>query len=274
MHCLPVLNSRWVRLILLSVLAGLTVMVLPPQAHAVDWSSWNPMRLLQGDSGESVSEPTPAPPKALSPLSETEEAAPSTGDKWKFWTKSAKDPDAVQYNMLAPNQGVLIQTEKGDIAVELFPDQAPITVKNFLKLVERRFYDSPNMTFHRVVPGFVIQTGDPTGTGSGGSGETIPLEAKNKLSHNAKGVVAMARSADPNSASSQFYITLAPQTSLDGKYAIFGKVVGGMDVLPRIKKGDKLYGVKLVDLTTIPPDKKEEKKGVGSSLKGLFAGKS
>jgi peptidyl-prolyl cis-trans isomerase B (cyclophilin B) len=98
-----------------------------------------------------------------------------------------------------------------------------------------------------VIPGFVIQTGDPTGTGAGGSKNTIPLEAKNKLTHNVKGMVAMARGGDPDSASSQFYITLAPQTALDGKYAIFGKVVGGLDVVEKITKNDELYAVRIVE---------------------------
>jgi cyclophilin family peptidyl-prolyl cis-trans isomerase len=121
------------------------------------------------------------------------------------------------------------------------------------------------MKFHRVVPGFVVQTGDPTGTGAGGSKKTVPLEAKNKLSHNAKGIVAMARGFDPNSGTSQFYITLTPQTSLDGKYTIFGKVISGMSVLDKIEIGDMLYGVRLVESTSVTRDP-VEKKGFFSSL--------
>ncbi|MBY0404576.1 MAG: peptidylprolyl isomerase [Cyanobacteria bacterium] len=182
--------------------------------------------------------------------------------------KSARDTEE-NAPILKEYQGFLIQTEKGNIGIEVFPEQAPATVKNFLKLVEEKFYDKPSMVFHRVVPGFVIQTGDPTGTGMGGSGKRIPLEVKNKLSHNAKGMVAMARTSDPNSATSQFYITLAPQTSLDGKYAVFGKVISGSDVLDKIKQGDKLYGIKLIDKRALVPDKKEDKKGLGH-FKNLF----
>jgi peptidyl-prolyl cis-trans isomerase B (cyclophilin B) len=131
--------------------------------------------------------------------------------------------------------------------------------------VNSGFYNKYNMKFHRVVPGFVVQTGDPTGTGAGGSKKTIPLEAKNKLSHNAKGIVAMARGFDPNSATSQFYITLAPQPSLDGKYAIFGKVISGLSVLDKIELGDMLYGIRLVDINSITRDP-VEKKGFFSSL--------
>jgi peptidyl-prolyl cis-trans isomerase B (cyclophilin B) len=156
-------------------------------------------------------------------------------------------------------QAAILETEKGAISIELFPKQAPNTVENFATLANEGFYNRGNMKFHRVIPGFVIQTGDPTGTGAGGSKKTIPLEAKNKLSHNTKGMVAMARGGDPDSASSQFYITLAPQTALDGKYAIFGKVVGGLDVLDKITKDDQLYAVRVVDpkeLTHDPVTKK------------------
>ena len=134
---------------------------------------------------------------------------------------------------------------------------------NFKKLVNEEFYNKQGMKFHRVVPGFVVQTGDPTGTGTGGSKDRIPLEVKNKLSHDAIGWVAMARGPDPNSATSQFYITLAAQKSLDGKYAIFGKVVNGYEVLNRIEKDSKLYGVRFADPNKVavesPPELTESR---------------
>ena len=158
---------------------------------------------------------------------------------------------------------VILETEKGNIAVELFPADAPQTVANFKKLVNEEFYNKQGMKFHRVVPGFVVQTGDPTGTGTGGSKDRIPLEVKNKLSHDAIGWVAMARGPDPNSATSQFYITLAAQKSLDGKYAIFGKVVNGYEVLNRIEKDSKLYGVRFADPNKVavesPPELTESR---------------
>jgi cyclophilin family peptidyl-prolyl cis-trans isomerase len=163
-------------------------------------------------------------------------------------------------------KAAILETEKGNIVFELYPDEAPLTVQNFAKLVQEGFYNRFNMKFHRVVPGFVIQTGDPTGTGAGGSKERVPLEAKNKLSHNAKGMVAMARGADPNSATSQFYITLAPQTTLDGKYAIFGKVIAGMDVLDKIEKDNMLYGIRLVELDKVVRDPAPDKKKFFSSM--------
>jgi peptidyl-prolyl cis-trans isomerase B (cyclophilin B) len=177
------------------------------------------------------------------------------------------DPtSAAETDQALKNKAALIETEKGNVAIELYPDQAPLTVANFVKLINEGFYNRFNMRFHRVEPGFVVQTGDPTGTGAGGSKEHIPLEAKNKLSHNAKGIVAMARGADPDSATSQFYITLTPQTSLDGKYAVFGKVISGLDVLDKIEKNDMLYGIRLVSLSSVVRDPQPEKKKFFSSL--------
>jgi len=138
------------------------------------------------------------------------------------------------------NKIVTIETEKGIIKFELFEDKAQITTKNFIELVSSGFYDGLN--FHRVEPGFVIQGGDPNGDGTGGSGKTIPLEIHPELKH-VKGAVAMARSQDPNSASSQFYITLTSTPFLDGNYAVFGKVTEGMDVVENIVVGDKMSKV-------------------------------
>ena len=135
---------------------------------------------------------------------------------------------------------VTIETDKGIIKFELFEDKAPVTTKNFIELASSGFYDGLN--FHRVEPGFVIQGGDPNGDGTGGSGKTITLEINPDLKH-VKGAVAMARSQDPNSASSQFYITLADTPFLDGNYAVFGKIVEGMEVAESIAVGDKMSKV-------------------------------
>ncbi|MDO8585425.1 MAG: peptidylprolyl isomerase [Armatimonadota bacterium] len=147
-----------------------------------------------------------------------------------------------------PGRQVVIETSKGKIVAELYEQDAKITTRNFVGLVQKKFYDG--LVFHRVEPGFVIQTGDPTATGSGGSGKTIPLEISPILKHNAPGILGMARSDDPNSATSQFYITLDPVPDLDDRYAVFGKVVAGMDVAARIKVGDKVKRMRL-----LPPDK-------------------
>lgn len=248
---------------------------------AAEARDWNPVNFFAGESNKQKTSESLSTPEEKSSYrkaqaekakAEGEASEEKEGHHFKFWGKGdgeKEEPASVKTEaIVGEHQGALIYTEKGNIAIEFFPEQAPVTVQNFVTLVNKKFYDQPNMAFHRVVPGFVIQTGDPTGTGAGGSKDRIPLEAKNKLSHNAKGVVAMARNADPNSASSQFYITLAPQTSLDGKYAIFGKVVSGMDVLDKIKQGDKLYGVSMVDLTTVQPDP-VEKKSFGTPFKGV-----
>ena len=130
---------------------------------------------------------------------------------------------------------VTIELEKGgSVVIELFPKDAPQTVNNFVKLVNNKFYDG--LMFHRVVPGFVVQGGDPSGNGTGGPGYTIKLEASG-LKHET-GSVAMARKQSNDSAGSQFYICLAPQPSLDGKYCVFGKVVSGMDLVNKIERGD------------------------------------
>ena len=138
----------------------------------------------------------------------------------------------------------VIETDKGTIKAELYTDKAPITSKNFIDLANSGFYNG--LKFHRVEPGFVVQGGDPKGDGTGGSGKTIPLEISPDLKH-VKGALAMARSQNPNSASSQFYITLAEAPFLDGNYAVFGKVVQGFDAVEKIKVGDKMNKVYISD---------------------------
>ena len=135
------------------------------------------------------------------------------------------------------NPRVVIEVENlGDITVELFPEVAPLTVANFLKLVEKDFYKG--IIFHRVISGFMIQGGDPTGTGMGGSKETIKGEflsngVRNLLNHD-RGVISMARTSAPNSASSQFFTMHDNAPYLDGEYAGFGVVVEGINVVDKI----------------------------------------
>src|SRR5712692_5431485 len=135
-----------------------------------------------------------------------------------------------------------INTSLGSIEVQLYPSAAPKTVANFVNLSQTGFYN--NLVWHRIVAGFVIQTGDPNTRngggnrslwGTGGSGKTVPLEINNTL-RNDIGYLGMARSTDPNSGSSQFYINLANNTSLNGQYTVFGKVISGMDVAIAIGK--------------------------------------
>jgi cyclophilin family peptidyl-prolyl cis-trans isomerase len=122
-----------------------------------------------------------------------------------------------------------VETNMGTFKIKLYPDEAPKTCAHIKELVAKGFYDG--IIFHRIIAGFVIQGGDPTGTGTGGSGKSIPDEFSNGLKHSKKGMVAMANSGRPNSQDSQFYITLAPLEFLDGKYTVFGEVVDGMDVI-------------------------------------------
>ena len=132
---------------------------------------------------------------------------------------------------------VVIEMENGkEIKLELYPDKAPITVENFLKLVDEGFYDG--LIFHRVIKDFMIQGGDPEGTGMGGAKEKIKGEfsangVRNDVKH-VRGVISMARAMNPNSASSQFFIVHKDAPHLDGQYAAFGKVVEGMDVVDEI----------------------------------------
>lgn len=132
---------------------------------------------------------------------------------------------------------ILITMENGDeIKAELYPETAPKTVENFLKLVDEKFYDG--LIFHRVIKGFMIQGGDPTGTGMGGSKDTIVGEFRangfqNDLAHT-RGVLSMARTNIPNSASSQFFIMHQDAPHLDGQYAAFGKVIEGMEAVDKI----------------------------------------
>lgn len=140
------------------------------------------------------------------------------------------------------NPKVLIETTKGDVTVEIFLD-VPVTSKNFLDLVSSVFYNG--LVFHRYVPGFVIQGGDPTGTGGGGSDKSIQLEIIASRKH-VRGALGMARTQDPNSASSQFYICLEDAPNLDGGYAVFGQVVDGMDNVLRLRQGDKMVKVALL----------------------------
>lgn len=137
----------------------------------------------------------------------------------------------------------------GSVIVELYPEYAPNTVNNFISLVKSGFYD--NNTFHRLSKGFVLQGGDPTGTGSGGPGYSIKGEfssngvVNNTLKHE-KGILSMARASDPDSAGSQFFIMLDKAEHLDGSYAAFGKVIEGMDIIEYIEKTEAVNGDSLI----------------------------
>jgi peptidyl-prolyl cis-trans isomerase B (cyclophilin B) len=134
----------------------------------------------------------------------------------------------------------VIQTDKGSIELELHADKTPLTVANFVNLAQRGYYDG--VSFHRVIANFMIQGGDPTGTGSGGPGYRFEDEFDPSLKHDVPGVLSMAN-AGPGTNGSQFFITHGPTPHLNGKHSVFGRVTKGQDVVNKIAQGDKIQSV-------------------------------
>jgi peptidyl-prolyl cis-trans isomerase B (cyclophilin B) len=150
-------------------------------------------------------------------------------------------PPAMEIDV-AKDYAVSIETNRGTIELTLYPQHAPQTVNNFVFLANQGFYDG--VKFHRVIGDFMIQTGDPTGTGRGGPGYKFADECKgNPLKHE-RGVISMAN-AGPNTNGSQFFITHSPQPHLNGKHTVFGKVTKGLDVVDAIRQGDTITTVKV-----------------------------
>lgn len=154
-----------------------------------------------------------------------------------------KDKESATVSELDKEEKIFasIKTSKGTIEVVLYPKLMPITVNNFVSLAQKKFYDG--LTFHRVED-WVIQGGDPSGNGTGGSDKTIKLETNAKLT-NSRGALAMARAQDPDSASSQFYILKSDSHFLDGQYAVFGQVTSGMEFVDAMQQGDKMEEIKV-----------------------------
>jgi peptidyl-prolyl cis-trans isomerase B (cyclophilin B) len=234
-------------LIGVAALIANTVVVSYTAGHAQGVSSdaVPPEANIQSSTGLTtlpVGTPLATPPNSMPPPSKIHPYAQQAGQGQTTGVPSTavvKDPLAI------------IQTSKGTIVIRLFRKLAPNTVANFIDLVQRGFYNG--LTFHRVEPGFVIQAGCPKGDGTGEfidpttqKPRRIALEISPRLQHNAPGVVAMARFGnDLNSASTQFYITLNATPHLNGKYAVFGGVMKGMDVASQIKIGDKINSITL-----------------------------
>lgn len=151
-------------------------------------------------------------------------------------TKQWAEPPAMQIDLQNPILAIL-ETDKGVIELELYPQYAPKTVNNFVFLTREGFYDG--VAFHRVISNFMIQGGDPTGTGTGGPGYRFEDEVVGNPLKHGTGVISMAN-AGPNTNGSQFFITHSPQPHLDGKHTVFGKVVSGQDVVDTIRQGDKI----------------------------------
>lgn len=146
-----------------------------------------------------------------------------------------------------PDIAATLKTSKGDIKVTLHASKAPVTVANFLNLARRGYYDG--VVFHRVVEDFVIQGGDPSGTGKGGPGYFIENEIHPDLRHDRAGILSMARKREPDTNGSQFFITLGETPHLDGGYSVFGAVAGGMEAVEEIAAGDAILGVEIHDST-------------------------
>ena len=136
----------------------------------------------------------------------------------------------------------VIDTPKGEIRLELYADRTPATVANFVNLAERGYYDG--VTFHRVIPDFMVQGGDPTGTGRGGPGYRFEDECHADLKHDAPGTLSMAN-AGPGTNGSQFFITHGPTPWLDGKHTVFGRVVAGQQVVDAVRQGDVMKAVSI-----------------------------
>ena len=141
---------------------------------------------------------------------------------------------------------IILHTSKGDIEATLFASKVPMTVANYLNLARQGFYDG--LTFHRVIANFMIQGGDPTGTGRGGPGYKFADEFDDSLRHSKPGIFSMAN-AGPNTNGSQFFITHVPTPHLDGKHSVFGEVTKGQDVVNQITKGDTIIRIEILDPT-------------------------
>jgi len=212
---------------------------------------------LLGCKTETVSKPPEAPPPGVptanpTPTPPTPPAQPSEPSKETKPVSEAKQTVLV------------IKTVKGDIKVELFDKLTPITAGNFLLLSESGFYSG--LTFHRVVPGFVIQGGDPKGNGSGGPGFTIPDEV-GKGPGLERGILSMAKTSAPDTAGSQFFIVTGEKSAvshLDKDFTTFGKVLEGMDVVDQIKMGDKITSVEVVSTS---PDAEAARKAAKAARK-------
>ena len=141
---------------------------------------------------------------------------------------------------------IIVKTDKGDIEGVLYPSKAPVTVANFLNLAKRGYYN--DLKFHRVIPDFMVQGGDPTGTGSGGPGYRFEDECSPELRHDKPGIFSMAN-AGPGTNGSQFFITHVPTPWLDGKHTVFGSVTKGQDIVNAVAQGDKIKSIEILDPT-------------------------
>ncbi len=200
-----------------------------------------------GDNGETLSQVTTRPattaarsgqptastaPAKPSPSTQPTQCQPPSGTAPEATMKKYDKPDTIID--AKKSYTATVKTVRGDFTIKLRPDLAPQHVNSFVFLARDHYFDG--VTFHRVVPGFVAQTGDPTGTGSGGPGYSLPSEFSNVPYK--RGIVGMARTSDPNSAGSQWFVTFGEASNLNGQYTVFGEVTQGMDVVDCITPRD------------------------------------
>ena len=195
-----------------------------------------------------ISEPAPpaTTPPATTPPAASPSSEPVAPDGYTVTAYLSQEPvrsfkEATYVLKDKTDYAVVMETDVGRMVLDLYEDDTPTTVNSFVWLTLHRYYNG--IAFHRVVEGFVVQGGDPNtlkadsgSWGQGGAGYEFGLEIRNKYKYDAKGVLGMARTQDPNSNGSQFYITLAPTSNLDGQYTIFGKVIEGLDVLDKVQR--------------------------------------
>lgn len=210
---------------------------------------------VRGPAQRRANEWPPAITPAVVPATEqTPTTDPSTQPEEAVHTMSWPNPPAMEIDPDKEYEAI-IRTEKGPIRIQLFAQEAPITVNNFVFLARQGFYDG--VSFHRVLPGFMAQTGDPTGTGSGGPGYTFQDEFVPTLRHDGEGIVSMAN-AGPNTNGSQFFITYDATPHLDDAHTVFGRVVEGMEVVrkltprdpsknPFAPRGDRIATIEIIE---------------------------
>jgi len=219
----------WLLVVFGIILSGLII-------SALIYSQRVPTAPLQGESVTELN----AAPAALHSQAPTPEASMSPGTVPGSHDGVGTPDLSTDVNGLSKTT-VVISTSNGVIKFKFYPKDAPKTVKRMLELIQQGFYNG--LTFHRVVPGFVVQGGDPLGNGTGGSGQKLDAEFNDR--RHVEGAVAMARAADANSADSQFYISLGTHPHLDHKYTVFGQVIEGMSIAKSLKVGDKMIKVTL-----------------------------
>ncbi|NWF80424.1 MAG: peptidylprolyl isomerase [Chloroflexi bacterium] len=225
---LPGILSAAVVLLVLGLVAWLLLSRSGPTQTSAPTSA--PLAATQPPAA--ASEPAPGT-LATQPPAAASEPAPGTLPTATTYTYSAPPPMTIDP---AKRYTATIRTPRGEIVIELLPDIAPQTVNNFVFLARNNFYNG--LTWHRVLANFMAQGGDPNGDGTGGPGYSIPAEFSDALAFDGPGIVAMARSADPDSAGSQFFITTGPAEWLNGQYTAFGRVIAGQEIVDGIPLRD------------------------------------